>query len=93
MGSFSYFVGLIVFGFSTGIFAIQLESIALTAPATIISAVIVLFALSTFYAWLLSMIPTKTGPIRMYLSGLALPAFVMTITMLPLRIGNLLGGS
>ncbi len=91
-GALSYFIGFFTFAFSTGVLEFRLESTTGIAPNIVISSFVVLIVLSAFFAWILSWTPKKTGPVRLYLSGIALPAFVATLIMLPLRVGNLIGG-
>lgn len=48
---------------------------------------IVLVALSIYFAVLVAVVPTKAGPVRLFLAGLLIPAFACNVVMFTWNFG------
>ena len=92
LGSFTYFIGFLGFSFATGTLSSNLDLFMTIAPDVGLTSLVFLILVPAFYAWILAWAPRKTGPVRLYLSGIALPALITTLIVLPFRVGSLLGG-
>ena len=85
LGSLSFFVMLPFFTLNTGIPGFQ--SIILLEVSILFTMYFIVFLASAFYGVMLAWVPRKTGPTRLYLSGMALPALVLFVASFPFRYG------
>ena len=91
LGSLTYFLGYSFYALSTGTTTLQIGTFDI-APSVVFYALGILFGLSAFFAWILAWVPKKSGPVRLYLSGIALPTFVVYLILLPFHLGGLFSG-
>lgn len=87
LGSLSFTIGFPFFSFVTGNLEFQFDIFA----ALGLYPIFLLLGLSIFWGWILAWAPRNTGPVRLYLSGLTLPAFILFLILLPLHISGLIG--
>ncbi len=91
LGSLTYFISFSSFAISTGVLSLKIPAATL-APTVVLYSLALLIVISSFYAWILAWTPKKSGPVRLYLAGIALPAFVTSLILLPFRLSGLMGG-
>ncbi len=79
-GSMTFMIGLFIFEFEDGI----LKALGFDESLLSYSLLIFFLGIALYFAGLVSYRNTKSGPIRLYLSGFLLPSFVWTIMKSPL---------
>ena len=84
LGAFTYFTVVFTTSLISGVAVFQIEILFATIEIFYIWTVVIVI-LSVFFGSILAWLPRKTGPVRLYLSGVALPALVMSIIVLPYR--------
>ena len=81
LGALTFFSVVFTTSLTSGVLTFQTD-IFLT---TIYFWTTIIFILSGFFGFILAWGPKKTGPVRLYISGVSLPALVMYIVFLPYR--------
>lgn len=85
LGSFSFFVMLPVFTWSTG--NVEFQTYIFSDVFVVLTMYLIATLASGFFGVMLAWLPRKTGPTRLYLSGVALPSLVLFIASFPFRYG------
>ena len=85
LGSLSFFVMLPVFTWSTGNLAFQ--TYIFSEWIVVVTLLSIAVLASGFFGFMLAWVPRKTGPTRLYLSGIALPSLVLFVASFPFRYG------
>lgn len=85
LGSLSFFVMMPVFTLTTGNVAFQ--TYIFSEGIVLLTMCLIVILASGFYGFMLAWVPRKTGPARLYLSGIALPSIVLFIASFPFRYG------
>ena len=81
LGALTFFFSVFTFSLTGGVVNYQFSIFS----TTYYSLFIIITILAGFYGFILAWIPRKTSPVRLYLSGVTLPALVMFIVFLPSR--------
>ena len=84
LGALTFFVIVFISSLVGGSLQSQIPLFA----TTLIYSGGLIISLPMFFGALLAWREKKTNPIRLYLSGVALPAFVMSIAFFPYRLGG-----
>ena len=80
-GAFTFFIVVFTTSLTSGVPDYQINIFWTTANIWIP----IIFILSVFFGSILAWVPRKTGPVRLYISGVSLPALIMFIVFLPYR--------
>ena len=81
LGAFTFFVAVFVSSLTGGVANYQFSIFS----TTYYSWFVIIISLAAYFGLILAWMPRKTGPVRLYLSGVSLPALVMFIVFLPYR--------
>lgn len=82
---FFTFMGSLTFFFSSFVVYLSVQKTLFSVDIYPV-LVFLIFIFSAFFGWILAWTPRNTGPVRLYLSGLALSGFVTFIITIPWRI-------
>ena len=87
LGAFTYFTVVFTTSLISGVAVFQIQIFFATIYVIYVWVVLAVIV-SVFFGSILAWLPRKTGPVRLYLSGVALPALVMSIITFTTDLNN-----